>query len=129
MYPIEAAIVNACHSGQSGTGDVAILTPANRVPLMPFAQIASRIGGAITVALTLLALSRLVQHCCAIAGNEGRACTQRGYSHCAIRRQLLTLAHRDGEPPLLLSASFRRHSICSFLSRRHEQHWLVCQEL
>ena len=26
MYPIEAAIVNACHSGQGGTGDVAILT-------------------------------------------------------------------------------------------------------
>jgi len=26
LYPIEAAIVNACHSGQGGTGDVAILT-------------------------------------------------------------------------------------------------------
>src|SRR5438552_15696306 len=26
MYPIETAIVNACHSGQGGTGDVAILT-------------------------------------------------------------------------------------------------------
>lgn len=30
MYPIETAIVNACHSGQGGTGDVAILTAANR---------------------------------------------------------------------------------------------------
>ncbi len=28
MYPIEAAIVNATHSGQGGTGDVAILTAA-----------------------------------------------------------------------------------------------------
>ena len=28
LYPIEAAIVNACHSGQGGTGDVAILTAA-----------------------------------------------------------------------------------------------------
>lgn len=59
MYPIEAAIVNACHSGQGGTGDVAILTAANRMQLMPFAQIATRIGGAIVVTLALFALSRL----------------------------------------------------------------------
>jgi Na+/citrate or Na+/malate symporter len=59
MYPIEAAIINACHSGQGGTGDVAILTAANRMQLMPFAQIATRIGGAITVTLVLIALARL----------------------------------------------------------------------
>jgi malate:Na+ symporter len=59
MYPIDVAIVNACHSGQGGTGDVAILTAANRMQLMPFAQIATRIGGAITVTLSLIALSRL----------------------------------------------------------------------
>ena len=59
LHPIEAAIVNACHSGQGGTGDVAILTAANRMQLMPFAQIATRIGGAITVTLALLALARL----------------------------------------------------------------------
>jgi malate:Na+ symporter len=59
MYPIDAAIVNACHSGQGGTGDVAILTAANRMQLMPFAQIATRIGGAITVTIVLIALSRL----------------------------------------------------------------------
>jgi CCS family citrate carrier protein len=57
LYPIEAAIVNACHSGQGGTGDVAILTAANRLTLMPFAQISTRIGGAITVTLTLVALA------------------------------------------------------------------------
>ncbi|TXN60100.1 2-hydroxycarboxylate transporter family protein [Methylobacterium sp. WL6] len=56
MYPIETAIVNACHSGQGGTGDVAILTAANRMALMPFAQIATRIGGALTVTGTLVAL-------------------------------------------------------------------------
>ena len=56
MYPIETAIVNACHSGQGGTGDVAILTAANRMELMPFAQIATRIGGAITVTLALILL-------------------------------------------------------------------------
>jgi len=56
MYPIETAIVNACHSGQGGTGDVAILTAANRMQLMPFAQIATRIGGAITVTAVLVVL-------------------------------------------------------------------------
>jgi CCS family citrate carrier protein len=59
LYPIEAAIVNACHSGQGGTGDVAILTAANRMQLMPFAQVATRIGGAITVTLALI----LLAHC------------------------------------------------------------------
>ena len=59
LHPIEAAIVNATHSGQGGTGDVAILTAANRMQLMPFAQIATRIGGAITVTLVLIAFARL----------------------------------------------------------------------
>ncbi len=59
LYPIDTAIVTACHSGQGGTGDVAILTAANRMALMPFAQIATRIGGAITVTLSLLLLAYL----------------------------------------------------------------------
>jgi malate:Na+ symporter len=60
MYPIDTAIVTACHSGQGGTGDVAILTAANRMQLMPFAQIATRIGGAITVTLVLIVLTQMV---------------------------------------------------------------------
>ena len=56
MYPIDTAIVTACHSGQGGTGDVAILTAANRMALMPFAQIATRIGGALTVTGTIIAM-------------------------------------------------------------------------
>ncbi len=49
MFPIESAIVTCCHSGLGGTGDVAILSAANRMQLMPFAQISTRIGGAATV--------------------------------------------------------------------------------
>ena len=55
MYPIEAAIVTGCRGGLGGTGDVAILSAANRMSLMPFAQISTRIGGAATViAATIL---------------------------------------------------------------------------
>ncbi|WP_447873506.1 2-hydroxycarboxylate transporter family protein [Serratia fonticola] len=57
MHPIDVAIVSCCQSGQGGTGDVAILTAGNRMSLMPFAQIATRIGGAINVSLSLLVLS------------------------------------------------------------------------
>jgi malate:Na+ symporter len=59
MYPIDTAIVTACHSGQGGTGDVAILTAANRMQLMPFAQIATRIGGAVTVTVVLIILTQI----------------------------------------------------------------------
>ena len=59
LHPIDTAIVTACHSGQGGTGDVAILTAANRMQLMPFAQIATRIGGAIMVTVTLILFAKL----------------------------------------------------------------------
>jgi malate:Na+ symporter len=55
MYPVESGIVTACHSGLGGTGDVAILSASNRMGLMPFAQIATRIGGAaMIVSATIL---------------------------------------------------------------------------
>lgn len=59
MHPIDVAMVNATHSGLGGTGDVAILTAGNRMALMPFAQIATRIGGALTVTLALVVFAWL----------------------------------------------------------------------
>lgn len=56
MYAVESAIVTCCHSGLGGTGDVAILSASNRMELMPFAQISTRIGGAATVILASILL-------------------------------------------------------------------------
>jgi len=54
MYPVEAGIVTACHSGLGGTGDVAILGAADRMGLMAFAQIATRVGGAVMIVIATL---------------------------------------------------------------------------
>jgi len=59
MNPVDVAVVSCTQCGQGGTGDVAILTSANRMQLMPFAQIATRIGGAINVTLALVVLSHV----------------------------------------------------------------------
>jgi malate:Na+ symporter len=56
MYPVESAIVTACHSGLGGTGDVAILSASNRMEMMPFAQVATRLGGASVVVLAAILL-------------------------------------------------------------------------
>ncbi|MES2046215.1 MAG: 2-hydroxycarboxylate transporter family protein [Pseudomonadota bacterium] len=58
IHPIEAGIITACRASQGGTGDVAILSASNRMMLMPFAQVATRIGGALTVTLALALFAR-----------------------------------------------------------------------
>lgn len=53
MYPVDTAIAVSCCSGQGGTGALAILAAGDRMGLMPFAQVAVRLGGAITVTLSI----------------------------------------------------------------------------
>lgn len=60
MHPIDVAIISCCQSGQGGTGDVAILNAGERMSLMPFAQVATRVGGALSVSLSLLMLNNLL---------------------------------------------------------------------
>lgn len=60
MHPIDVAIISCCQSGQGGTGDVAILSAGERMALMPFAQVATRVGGALSVSLALVLLNTML---------------------------------------------------------------------
>ncbi|HGE6915358.1 TPA: 2-hydroxycarboxylate transporter family protein [Enterococcus faecium] len=59
MYPVVTAIAVSCCSGQGGTGALAILAAGDRMELMPFAQVAVRLGGAMTVTFAIFLMGLL----------------------------------------------------------------------
>ena len=61
FYPIESSITaGICTTNMGGTGDVAVLSAANRMELIPFAQIATRICGALILIVASVLLKILM---------------------------------------------------------------------
>jgi len=52
LYPVESMITaGLCNNSMGGTGNVAVLSAANRMELIAFAQMGNRLGGAAVLIL------------------------------------------------------------------------------
>ena len=52
FYPVESSITaGLCTNSMGGTGNIAVLSASDRMELIPFAQMATRLGGAMTLIL------------------------------------------------------------------------------
>lgn len=53
FYPVESSITaRLCTNSMGGTGNIAVLSAANRMGLIPFAQMATRLGGALVLIIS-----------------------------------------------------------------------------
>lgn len=61
FYPIDAAITaGLCMANRGGSGDLAVLGASNRMELMAYAQLSSRLGGAIVLVIASVLFSLLL---------------------------------------------------------------------
>jgi Na+/citrate or Na+/malate symporter len=60
FFPIESAITaGLCTTNMGGTGDIAVLSASKRMELLPFAQIATRICGALILVVASILIKVL----------------------------------------------------------------------
>ncbi|MDN6727281.1 MAG: 2-hydroxycarboxylate transporter family protein, partial [Tetragenococcus halophilus] len=61
FYPIDTAVTaGLCMANRGGSGDLAVLGAANRMDLIAYAQLSSRLGGAIILVLASVLFSILL---------------------------------------------------------------------
>lgn len=62
FYPIDSAVTaGLCMANRGGAGDIAVLTAADRMGLISYAQLSSRIGGGIVLIIASFAFSILLK--------------------------------------------------------------------